>query len=248
MKRLFIFKSVQKARERRKELSKLQKNMENLLLLLQMMGVDVKEDGQEVKSQQALLFASAASKIIFLSRVCTAEQDETCSSSFFQKVHKASSVTSSLMEEDSSVTSSQSDILRINKSFYAGLYDMKPTDRTDSQSFLSSIMEALDNSTKDTSPREVTIPCSGGLQVKASLYMEDITVFWSHPLSVHRLMSIRDRLKLASRAKNAPNSWTVPYHLFFMKKFAKKNKSIRKWSACSTFKILWKRWILVRLI
>ena len=74
------------------------------------MGVDVKEDLREVKSQQASLFASEASKVIFRSRVCFMEQDETCSRFFFQKVHRETSVISSLKEEDGSVRSSQSDI------------------------------------------------------------------------------------------------------------------------------------------
>eukprot|EP00061_Rhincodon_typus_P013468 g39854.t1 len=41
---------------------------------------------------------------------------------------------------------------------------------------------------------------------------------------------------------NALSSWVVPYHLFFMEKFTKKNnfdhKSIRKWSACSVLETL----------
>eukprot|EP00061_Rhincodon_typus_P012970 g39045.t1 len=82
-----------------------------------------------------------------IERVHSVEQDETCSRFFFQKVHKESSVLSSLMEEDGSVTSSQSDILRISKSFYARLYDTKPTDSAASQSFLASITEVLDDST-----------------------------------------------------------------------------------------------------
>eukprot|EP00061_Rhincodon_typus_P004613 g23006.t1 len=60
-------------------------NMQNLLLL-QTMGVNVKEDLQEVKSQQASLFASGVSKIIYRSRVRTTEQDEMCSRLFFQKL------------------------------------------------------------------------------------------------------------------------------------------------------------------
>eukprot|EP00061_Rhincodon_typus_P014576 g41671.t1 len=74
-----------------------------------------------------------ASKIIFWSRVCTVEQDELF---LFQKVHVESSVLSSLKEEDGSVTSSQSDILRISKFFYASLYDMKATDSASSHRVL----------------------------------------------------------------------------------------------------------------
>eukprot|EP00061_Rhincodon_typus_P011261 g36148.t1 len=53
---------------------------------------------------------------------------------------------------------------------------------------------------------------------------------------------------LALALKNAPSSWTIPYHLSFMEKFAKKNtfdhKSIRKWSACIVLETLWeKEWI-----
>eukprot|EP00061_Rhincodon_typus_P002518 g17762.t1 len=77
------------------------------------------------------------------------EQDEMCSYFFFQKVHRESSVLSSLKEEDGSVTSSQSDILRSSKSFYARLYDMEPTGSMASQSFLLSITEVLDNSMQE---------------------------------------------------------------------------------------------------
>eukprot|EP00061_Rhincodon_typus_P012337 g38006.t1 len=51
--------------------------MQNLLLL-QTMEVDVTVAPQEVKSHQASLFASEASKLIFWSRVHTVQQDETC--------------------------------------------------------------------------------------------------------------------------------------------------------------------------
>jgi len=87
IKEFFIRKRVQKARERRGEMSRLHKSMQNLLHL-QSLGVDVKEDLQEVKSQQASLFTSEASKVIFRSRVRSVEQDETCSSFFFQKVQR----------------------------------------------------------------------------------------------------------------------------------------------------------------
>eukprot|EP00061_Rhincodon_typus_P006411 g27030.t1 len=43
------------------------------------------DDLQKVKSQQASLFASETSKVIFGSRVRIMEQDEMCSSFFFQK-------------------------------------------------------------------------------------------------------------------------------------------------------------------
>eukprot|EP00061_Rhincodon_typus_P007619 g29486.t1 len=171
-----------------------------------------------------------------------------------EKVHREISVLSSLKEKDGSVTSSQSDILRVSKSFYTRLYDTKPPETAASQSFLSSLTEVLDNSTKesldqlisldelskafeslgknksprsdsllavlysalwdligqdllyasgqpfaesirkDVSLRRVTISDSGGLQVKASLYMDDITIFCSDLLSVHTLMSICDHL------------------------------------------------------
>eukprot|EP00061_Rhincodon_typus_P005222 g24476.t1 len=53
----------------------------------------------------------------------------------------------------------------------------------------------------------VTIPGSGGLQVEASLYMNDIIVFCLDPLSEHRLMSICNQFELASGAKvNQGNS------------------------------------------
>eukprot|EP00061_Rhincodon_typus_P018052 g47052.t1 len=104
---------------------------------------------QELKSQQGSLFALEASKIIFQSRICTVEQDDMCSGFFFQKAHGESSVLSSPKEEDGSVMSSQSDILRFSKSFCARLCDTKPTNSTPSQSFLSSITEVLDDSAQE---------------------------------------------------------------------------------------------------
>eukprot|EP00061_Rhincodon_typus_P016238 g44347.t1 len=72
----------------------------------------------------------------------------------------------------------------------------------------------------------MTIPGSGGQQVKASLYTDDVTVSCLDPQSVRRLMSICNQFKLASGAK----------------KFAKKNtfdhQSIRKWSAHGILKTL----------
>eukprot|EP00061_Rhincodon_typus_P016691 g45041.t1 len=78
---------------------------------------------------------------------------------------------------------------------------------------------------KDVNLRGVTVPGSGGLQVKASLYMDDSL----DPLSIHRLMSICNQFDLGSGAK----------------KFAKKNKFdhkfIGKWSACSILETLWEK-------
>eukprot|EP00061_Rhincodon_typus_P006265 g26727.t1 len=48
----------------------------------------------------------------------------------------------------------------------------------------------------------MTIPGSGGLQIKTSLHMDDVTVFCLDLLSVCRLMSICDQFELASGAKN----------------------------------------------
>eukprot|EP00061_Rhincodon_typus_P007255 g28774.t1 len=128
--------------------------MQNLLLQ-QMMGIDFTEDLQEVKSQQASLFASEASRIIVQSRVYTVEQDETRSRFFFQKVHKESSALSSLKEVN-------------------GL---------------------------GASMKGVTIPSSGGWHVKASLYMDDVAVFCSDPLSVCRLMSNQFELALGAKGR-----------------------------------------------
>ncbi|XP_067913684.1 uncharacterized protein [Heterodontus francisci] len=60
---------------------------------------------------------------------------------------------------------------------------------------------AADSIRKDASIRGVTIPGSGGTQVKTSLYMDDVAVFCSDPLSVRRLMSICGQFELASGAK-----------------------------------------------
>eukprot|EP00061_Rhincodon_typus_P002057 g16499.t1 len=54
---------------------------------------------------------------------------------------------------------------------------------------------------KDVSLREVTIPGSGGLQVKASLCMDDVAVSYSDPQSVSTLLSICEQFELASGAK-----------------------------------------------
>eukprot|EP00061_Rhincodon_typus_P017573 g46324.t1 len=59
---------------------------------------------------------------------------------------------------------------------------------------------------KDASLRGETISGSRGLQVKAPLYMDDITVFCTDLLSVRRLMSICDQSELASGAK----VWPIP--------------------------------------
>uniref|UniRef100_UPI00398F6D62 insulin receptor-like n=1 Tax=Pristiophorus japonicus TaxID=55135 RepID=UPI00398F6D62 len=55
------------------------------LLMDALMGTDVAKELEEVKGQQASLFASESSKIIFRSTVRSVEQDETCSRFFFQK-------------------------------------------------------------------------------------------------------------------------------------------------------------------
>eukprot|EP00061_Rhincodon_typus_P015056 g42521.t1 len=65
----------------------------------------------------------------------------------FEKVHRENAVICSLKEENGLVTTSQSDILRISKFFYARLYDTKPIDSVASQLFLSSITVVLDDST-----------------------------------------------------------------------------------------------------
>eukprot|EP00061_Rhincodon_typus_P014895 g42264.t1 len=119
IRRFFILKGVQKARERWGKLYKLQKTMQNLLLL-QMMGVDVTEALPEVKSQQS--------------------------------------------------------------------YPLSPALFT----------EAI---RKDVSLRGVTILVSRGLQVKASLYMDDLIVFCLDSLSVRRHMSICNESKLTLGAK-----------------------------------------------
>eukprot|EP00061_Rhincodon_typus_P006546 g27297.t1 len=50
---------------------------------------------------------------------------------------------------------------------------------------------------------------------------------------------------LASLPQNAPRNWTVPYHLSIVEKFVRKStfeqKSVRKCSACSILKTLWRK-------
>eukprot|EP00061_Rhincodon_typus_P015256 g42829.t1 len=116
--------------------------MQNLVLR-QIMRTNIKEDLQKVKSHQALIFVLEASKIIFHSRIHPMEQVEMCLSFFFQKL-------SSLKEDDDSTMSSQSDILRISHSFYARLYNTKPTDSMAFRSFLSFITEVLDDRTQES--------------------------------------------------------------------------------------------------
>eukprot|EP00061_Rhincodon_typus_P012687 g38580.t1 len=62
-------------------------------------------------------------------------------------------------------------------------------------------MRKADSIRKDASLGVVTIPGSGGLQVKASLYMDGVAIICSDPLSVSRHMSICDQFELASGAK-----------------------------------------------
>eukprot|EP00061_Rhincodon_typus_P013647 g40161.t1 len=69
-------------------------------------------------------------------------------------------------------------------------------------------------------------------------YLEVLGI-WFH------VSSVLESVGLALLPQNAPSSWTVPYRLSFMEKFAKKNtfdhKSIRKWSVRGIFVILWEK-------
>eukprot|EP00061_Rhincodon_typus_P004729 g23295.t1 len=87
---------------------------------------------------------------IFWSRVRSMERDVTCSHLFFLK---ESSTLSNLKEGDGSLTSSQSGILRISKSFY----DTKPTDSAASLLFLTFIMEILDDSTRERLDQPISL-------------------------------------------------------------------------------------------
>eukprot|EP00061_Rhincodon_typus_P006827 g27868.t1 len=64
----------------------------------------------------------------------------------------------------------------------------------------------------------------------------------SHYVLRFYLSRVLRRMGLASLPQNAPSSWTVLYHLSFVRKFTKKNifdhKSIRKWSAHSVLQTL----------
>lgn len=62
-----------------------------------------------------------------------------CSHFLLHKVHRGSSMIHSIKDEDGSVTSSQTDIVRICRSFTADLYDRKAAASTASQAILSSI-------------------------------------------------------------------------------------------------------------
>eukprot|EP00061_Rhincodon_typus_P011930 g37309.t1 len=67
--------------------------------------------------------------------------------------------------------------------------------------FVCCIEPFAESISKDASLRGVTIPGHGGLQVKASLYVNDVAVFCSDRLSVRRHMSICDRFELVLEPK-----------------------------------------------
>eukprot|EP00061_Rhincodon_typus_P016841 g45265.t1 len=111
-----------------------------------------------------------------------------------QKAHKQSSVLSSLNEDDGLVTSSQSDILRISKPYYARLYDMKLTDTTASQLLLSYPVEDSDDSTQD----RLDQPLSLDELTKALDFLEkDKTSKSVAYQPIRRLMNICDQFELA---------------------------------------------------
>lgn len=92
---------------------------------LNLTGLNLREELQELKRQQFTLFTSETSKIIFRSRVWSMEQYKTCLCFMFQKIHKGSSVIHSIKEEGGSVISSQTNVLKICRSFFAELYNRK---------------------------------------------------------------------------------------------------------------------------
>eukprot|EP00061_Rhincodon_typus_P007231 g28736.t1 len=156
------------------------------------------EDLQEVESQQTLFFALEASKIIFQSRVHTMEQDEMCFHFFLPEDYKilskaiANRVRSSLglgihPDQTCAVLGKMiSETLTL-------LRDMI----TDVQyNGVDACLINLDQT--DANLRGVTVPGSGGLQIKASLSMANVDVFCSGLLSVRRCMSIYDQFELAS--------------------------------------------------
>eukprot|EP00061_Rhincodon_typus_P015572 g43325.t1 len=65
----------------------------------------------------------------------------------------------------------------------------------------TNIVSAVSINGKDGSLRGVTIPGSGALQVKVSLYMDDVAIFRPNSLSVRGLMSICNQFELALTAK-----------------------------------------------
>eukprot|EP00061_Rhincodon_typus_P014102 g40917.t1 len=133
------------------------------------------DDLQEVKGHQASLFASEASKIIFRSRIA-----KVLSNFIANWVRSALGL---VIHPDQAYAV-------LGRTIFENLMLLRDT-----------IAYVLDRE-KDGSPRGITIPGSGGLHVKASLYMDDITAFCSHPLSVCRLISICDWFELALGAKD----------------------------------------------
>eukprot|EP00061_Rhincodon_typus_P018157 g47212.t1 len=169
------------------------------------------------------------------------------------KVHRESPVLSSLKEENGLVTSFQSAILRICTSFYARLYDMKPTDSVASLSFLSSIMKVLGDGTLERLDQPLSLDeLTKALESSGKNKTPRSNAYW--PTSMRKSMR-RGIITLICKQigeKEEIKNWQ-PISLLnadfkilpkdianpkFAKKITFDLKSIRKWSACSVLETL----------
>eukprot|EP00061_Rhincodon_typus_P016300 g44437.t1 len=126
-----------------------------------------------------------AFKIIFWSRVRTMEQDEVCSHFFFQKVHKESSVLSSLKEEDR--------YRQLKLPVVPVLDHGCHGKRLDQPLSLDELTKALESLEKNKNPRSDSLP--------AELYSTLLDLIGQDMLEACRFMSICDQFKLTSGAK-----------------------------------------------
>eukprot|EP00061_Rhincodon_typus_P015322 g42933.t1 len=148
-----------------------------------MVGIDdVKEDHLGMKNQQALLFVLEASKIIFWSRIYTVELDET----YYKLLSKLianldRSALGSVVHPDQTCSvpgRKISETLVLLRNTIAYVQDRGGCE-----------LERGDYSRQQS------------LQVKASLWVDDESIFCLDPLLVHKLRSICDQFKLALEAK-----------------------------------------------
>eukprot|EP00061_Rhincodon_typus_P018125 g47156.t1 len=225
------------------------------LPLLQTMGVGVTEDLQVVKSQQASLFASEASKVIFRSRIHSVltsalELVIHLNQTYAKPGRKLVESLALIRDAIAYVQDRGMDACLISldqeKGFdrvlhmymrhvlsklgfgegihnwiqllYTNIVNAVSINGWESENFpirsgvrhgcplspalfLCCIEPFAESTRKDVSLRGVAIPGSEGLQVRASLYVDDVAVFCSDLQSVSRLLSIWDQFVLASGSK-----------------------------------------------
>eukprot|EP00061_Rhincodon_typus_P016808 g45211.t1 len=244
------------------------KNIEQFKRYYTDVGVHVMEDLQEVKNQQVSLFAWEASKIIFQSRVHTMEQDEMKDMSMRGATIPGSrglQVKASLYRDD--VTVFYLDPLSVNRlmsicdqfkqasgaKVNRGNNKAMFSGNRANQSFIPFIIRAdylkmlgiWDSMYKTLDKREKNVP-NVALVLMATFVCGCIKLcidpWYAYYILRFYLSLMLQRMGLASLPWNAPSSWTIPYHLSFVEKFAKKHtfdhQSIRKWSTHSVLETL----------